>query len=65
MTNTLRILNIIAIVALILTICIWGQEIRHELRYRPVVIQVDRLAYDVQAADGTHITIVEKGNCAE
>lgn len=61
MTNTLRILNIIAIIALTLVLCIMAREIRHEIRHRPVVIQVERLAYDVQAADGTTIYIIERG----
>lgn len=59
MTNALRILNIIAIVALTLVICILAAGIRHEIQTRPVVIQVDRLVYDVQAADGTKIYILE------
>ena len=59
MNTTLRILNIIAIIALTLTICIWGAKIKHEIIHRPVVIKVDKLAYDVQAADGTSIFILE------
>lgn len=59
MIITLRILNILAIIALTLVICIWAARIQHDIQHRPVVIKVDRLAYDVQAADGASIFILE------
>jgi hypothetical protein len=59
MNTTLKILNIIAIIALTLTICIWAARIQHDIQHRPVVIKVDRLVYDVTAADGSKIFIVE------
>lgn len=59
MTNLLRVLNIIAIAILTAVICIQSAEIRHEIQTRPILIQVDRLVYDVQAADGTKIFILE------
>jgi len=55
----LRIANIIAIMVLAYAVCYWGAEVCDVLRYRPVVVKIERVAYDVSASDGTTINIVE------